>query len=132
MYRGIIIFLSYDMAKIVLKSCETCNASTLLHTPAGDVWPVLYRHEIMTLKITLKIFFFFFFFQCDFGVLEQQRKIFQWNYPGLSLVSFVNIFQRDFRGFSVSQKFSVWFSVMMFIVYRRQETTPSPKHTYGS
>ena len=40
MYRVIIIFLSDDMAKIVLKSCETCNASTLLHTPAGDVWPL--------------------------------------------------------------------------------------------
>ena len=40
MFRVIVIFLSDDMAKIVLKSCETCNASTLLHTPAGDVWPV--------------------------------------------------------------------------------------------
>ena len=39
MYRLIVGFLSDDMAKIVLKSCETCNASTLLHTPAGDVWP---------------------------------------------------------------------------------------------
>ena len=32
MFRVIVIFLSDDMAKIVLKSCETCNASTLLHT----------------------------------------------------------------------------------------------------
>ena len=39
MFRVIVMFLSDDMAKIVLKSCETCNASTLLHTPAGDVWP---------------------------------------------------------------------------------------------
>ena len=40
MFCVIVIFLSDDMAKIVLKSCETCNASTLLHTPAGDVRPV--------------------------------------------------------------------------------------------
>ena len=39
MFRVIVVFLSDDMAKIVLKSCETCNDSTLLHTPAGDVWP---------------------------------------------------------------------------------------------
>ena len=39
MYCVIVSFLSDDMAKIVLKSCETCNAFTLLHTPAGDVWP---------------------------------------------------------------------------------------------
>ena len=38
MFRVIVIFLSDYMANIVLKSCETCNASTLLHTPAGDVW----------------------------------------------------------------------------------------------
>ena len=40
MFRVIVIFLSDDMAKIVLKSYETCNASTLLHTPAGDEWPL--------------------------------------------------------------------------------------------
>ena len=41
MFRVIVIFLSDDMAKIVLKSCETCNASTLLPTPAGDVRPAI-------------------------------------------------------------------------------------------
>ena len=39
MFRVIVSFLSDDMAKVVLKSCETCNASTLLHTPADDVRP---------------------------------------------------------------------------------------------
>ena len=39
MYRVLVIFPSDDMAKIVLKSCETCNASTLLYVPTGDVKP---------------------------------------------------------------------------------------------
>ena len=42
MYHVIVIFLSDDMAKIVLKLCETCNASTLLYTSAGDVRPLSY------------------------------------------------------------------------------------------
>ena len=64
----------------------------------------IYHYEIMTLKITLKIHsnaekpigtkgmsnaenfsVWFKTFQCDFSVLEQQRKIFQWDNPGLSL-----------------------------------------------
>ena len=44
MFRVIVSFLSDDTEKIVLKSCETCNASTLLHTPAGDVRPLSLGH----------------------------------------------------------------------------------------
>ena len=39
MYHVIVIFPSDDMAKIVFKSCETCNAFTLLYVSTGDVWP---------------------------------------------------------------------------------------------
>ena len=49
MFRVIVIFQSDDMAKIVLKSCETCNASTLLHTPAGDVAD-LHLQKILDVK----------------------------------------------------------------------------------
>ena len=55
MFRVIVIFLSDDMAKIVLKSCETCNASTLLHTPAGDVWPFLFFKHTRTSSLKLSV-----------------------------------------------------------------------------
>ena len=54
MFRVIVIFLSDDMAKIVLKSCETCNASTLLHTPAGDVRPAMTQPGTLIMLCTDK------------------------------------------------------------------------------